>query len=430
MYQSPTLALKADARIRCLFLMGSWVGGGAERVTAKLMERVDTTRFDVRLGLLRASGPYLDSIDPARVIVAPQSEDHFRFEGENRALFKPATLTKAAFHGPAAFRHIIGQVQPDVVMSFFKGTALLTWLAMRGMSPKPRWIIREGNNVLAVADRESPNALIKSLSLRLTRHVYRKADAILTNSSDMACGLVGDLRLGATQVRMINNPIDLEAIATAVAQPVHELPERPFIVNVGRLAYQKGQDTLLSAYASSGLWRTHDLVLLGEGPCLGELRALAATLGVARHVRFTGFVANPYAWMARAQLMVQPSRWEGFPTALAEGLACGVPVIHADCSYGPRDIVEPGISGEIVPVDDAATLARVMAGMIADPEHRARLVAAGKARVQRFAVDAMVAHYETLFEEFGAQRAAARLGLGRTEWPITAGLLREGKLPT
>lgn len=428
MNDTNNLANAADGRIRCLFLMGSWVGGGAERVAAKLIERIDDSRFDVRLGLLRATGPYMDAIDPARVIIAPQAETHFRFEGENRALFAPATLARAAFHGPGAFRHIIEQVRPDVVMSFFKGTALLTWLAMRGVSPRPSWVIREGNNVLAVADRESPNALVKAASLRLTRHVYRRADAILTNSTDMAAGLVGDLRLGRTQVRMINNPIDLDSITEAVAGPMTGGPARPFIVNVGRLAYQKGQEVLVAAYASSGLARSHDLVLLGEGPRHDELRALASSLGVAQHVHFPGFLANPYAWMARADLMVQPSRWEGFPTALAEGLACGVPVIHADCSFGPRDIVVPGVSGEIVPVDDVATLSATMAALIADPDRRARLIAAGHERVQRFAVGAMVDRYETLFDEFGARKARARSGKGAM-LAVPQAFPRESNLP-
>ena len=141
-------------------------------------------------------------------------------------------------------------------------------------------------------------------------------------------------------------------------------------------------------------------MILGKGSLINDLHRLAAQLGIAEHVRFIGFVANPYAWMAQADLFVLSSRWEGFPTVAAEALASGVPVLMTDCKFGPRDVIEPGISGELVPVDDVAALARGMADLIASPERRAALREAGFARVQRFAIGEMVEQYANLFEQF------------------------------
>ena len=397
----------ADGRIRVLLLLANWIGGGAERVAAHLVNRLDPEQFDTRLGLLNANGPYLDEIPASQVIVAPQADRFGSYGKPNRELFSVRTLVGGAINAPRAFRHMVNEVQPDVVMSFLKGTAVLTWLALMGNSPRPRWIAREGNNVLAVADQESPNDLVKSLSLGLTRRAYRRADRVLCNSTDMATGLVGDLSLDPAGIRMINNPIDIAGIQSTCHAPFPGAPARPYILSAGRLEYQKAHEVLIRAYAQSGIWRSHTLVILGKGSRLGELHRLAATLGVGEYVRFIGFVANPYAWMARAELIVQPSRWEGFPTVAAEAQACGTPLLLTDCAFGTRDIVQHGVNGELVPVDDVPALAAAMARLIGDPALRARLAAAAQEHVKRFNIDAMVASYADLFSEWAPQRVAA-----------------------
>lgn len=396
--------------IRVLLMLTSLHGGGAERVAVHLLNQLDPSRFDVRMGLLRKAGPYLGYVeDMDRLLVAPDGEEHFNYDGPNSAQYAPGKLIGSAVRAPLAFRKMIKEARPDVAMSFLKGTNLLAWLALMGLGKdRPRWIAREGNNVLAVVEEEAPNPFVKRTSLRLTRKAYARADAVLANSSDMAEGLVRDLALDPAKMRMINNPIDLAGIAAAKDEPIPGAPARPYILTAGRLEYQKGHEVLIRAFAASGIWRTHALVILGKGSRLGELHRLAAQLGIGEYVRFIGFVSNPYAWMARADLFVLPSRWEGFPTVAAEALACGAPLLMTDCSFGPRDVVEPGVSGELVPVDNEVALSAAIAQLIADPERRARMRTAGLKRVRRFAVDAMVDNYSRLFEEMAP--AAATTG--------------------
>lgn len=407
LHQKITAEQALGRPLRVLLLLSSLHGGGAERVALHLLNRLDRARYDVRMGLLRAAGPYMDMADMSRVIVAPNGEAHFNYDGPNSAQYTPAKVVGSAVRAPLAFRRMIEESRADVVMSFLKGTNLLAWLALMNMGARrPKWIAREGNNVLAVIDEEAPNPLVHNLSLGLTRRAYRRADAVLANSTDMAAGLTEDLRLDPARMRMINNPIDIDAIRANAAQPVTGQPNRPFILTAGRLEYQKAHEVLLHAFARSGIWHTHALVILGKGSRLAELHRLAAQLGIGEHVRFIGFVANPYAWMARADLFVLPSRWEGFPTVAAEAMACGTPLLLTDCRFGPRDVIQPGVSGEIVPVDDVAALAHGMAQLIASPERRAALTAAGNARVRRFAIDRMVDHYGDLFDEFAPAPAS------------------------
>ncbi|MEY4671294.1 MAG: hypothetical protein RLZZ415_1173 [Pseudomonadota bacterium] len=395
----PHLAIGRPLRV--MLLLANWVGGGAERVAAQVVQKLDPERIDARLGLLHTRGPYLDMVAEQRVAVPGNPERFAHFGLSNRELFTVGTILGGAVHAPRAFRKMIIDHHPDVVMSFLKGTAILTYLALMGLGQRrPRWIAREGNNVLTLAEYESPNPTARRASLALTRKAYARADGVLANSSDMAAALIDDLGIAPQRMHTINNPIDIDLIQRAAGRFVPGKPNRPYILSAGRLEYQKAHEVLIRAFAASGTWRSHALVILGKGSLINDLHRLAAQLGIAEHVRFIGFVANPYAWMAQADLFVLSSRWEGFPTVAAEALACGAPLLMTDCKFGPRDVIEPGISGELVPVDDVAAMARSIAELIADPERRSALRQAGLNQVKRFAIDAMVEQYATLFEKF------------------------------
>ena len=111
------------------------------------------------------------------------------------------------------------------------------------------------------------------------------------------------------------------------------------------------------------------LVALGEGPERPRLEALAAALGVADRVALPGFDPNSYAYMRRARLFVLPSRAEGLPTVLIEAMACGTPVVSTDCRTGPREILEDGRWGTLVPVGDEGALTRAMEAALARTAH-------------------------------------------------------------
>lgn len=393
-----------------LLLLSSLHGGGAERVAVHLMNRLDPQRFDVKMGLLRAAGPYVEEVDMARVLVAPDGEKHFNYDGPNSAQYTPGKVIGSAVRAPLAFRRMIRETQADVVLSFLKGTNLLAWLSLLGLmgSRRPAWIAREGNNLISVIEEESPGPLAAKVSLGLTRKAYRSADRVLAISEELKTCLEREFCLDPAKVSVIYNPQDVSDISARAKEPLEGAPRRPFIVTAGRLEYQKAHDVLIRAFAKSGLWHTHALVILGKGSRLAQLHALAAQLGVGAYVRFIGFVANPYAWIAQADLFVLASRWEGFGNVVAEALACNTPVLTTDCNFGPGEIVEPGVSGELVPVDDVDALAEKMSELIADPERRAAMARAGAERVKRFDIGAMTERYEALFEELALKKAGIR----------------------
>ncbi|MEO7826309.1 MAG: glycosyltransferase, partial [Allosphingosinicella sp.] len=357
----------------------------------------------------RMEGPYLEEADRSRIHHRGWGERLFP-SGSDSSYYRPHRLALGALVTPLVFRSIIREVKPDVVMSFAKGTNLIAWRALAGLrGERPRWIAREGNNLARATEGEASGSLGRRAAMALTGRAYRDADCVLVNSHELADSLTALLGLDREKMAVIHNPLDVDKVRRRAAEPLGEVPTRPFIASVGRLQPQKGHDILIRAFAGSTAASGHDLVILGEGPEEDRLRQLAATLGVADRVRFAGFTANPWQWVARSSLFVLPSRWEGFPNALAEALACGVAAIAADCRFGPRELLEPNRSGWLVPPEDPEAMRQAIDGLLRDDERRAALAEGGRARVERLRHEAILPAYARLFE---AQAAIGRARRG------------------
>jgi glycosyltransferase involved in cell wall biosynthesis len=160
---------------------------------------------------------------------------------------------------------------------------------------------------------------------------------------------------------VIRNPVvtpDLDRLAAEpAAHPWLADASVPVLIGVGRLTRQKDFPTLLRAFARVRRDRAARLLILGEGRDRQALLDQARELGVAGDVGFPGFQTNPYAWLARARVFVLSSAWEGSPNALTEAMALGVPVVSTDCRSGPREVLDGGRLGPLVPVGDEEALA-------------------------------------------------------------------------
>ena len=104
--------------------------------------------------------------------------------------------------------------------------------------------------------------------------------------------------------------------------------------------------------------------MLGEGPERSRLRSLTRELSLQKFVEMPGFVANPYHIMERSDVFVLASRFEGLPLALMEARALGIPIVSTDCVAGPREILNDGHDGLLVPVNDHVAMADAIASLI------------------------------------------------------------------
>jgi glycosyltransferase involved in cell wall biosynthesis len=143
--------------------------------------------------------------------------------------------------------------------------------------------------------------------------------------------------------------------------------------------------------------------VLGEGEELLTLKNLARQLRIDLDISFQGFVDNPFAYMARASLFVLSSAWEGLSNVLLEALACGCPVVSTDCASGPREILENGRYGTLVPVGDDAALAHAILGTLDQPRQSDRL----RARASMFSVAAAIDRYLRVIEDAIARHGGA-----------------------
>lgn len=141
----------------------------------------------------------------------------------------------------------------------------------------------------------------------------------------------------------------------------------PVVVAAGSLQPWKGFTVLLRAVAEARRSRDLRLVLLGEGPQRPELEALARDLGIEAHVRLLGRVENPLKYFARADAFVLSSSVEGLPNVLVEAMMCGCTPVATDCPTGPREVLQDGRFGRLVPVGDVSALAVAILAALDDP---------------------------------------------------------------
>jgi glycosyltransferase involved in cell wall biosynthesis len=198
----------------------------------------------------------------------------------------------------------------------------------------------------------------------LIRKSYPSADGIIAVSSGVADDLAEATGIPRESIDVIYNPVVTPEVATAsreaVDHPWLAPGEPPVVMGIGRLTPKKDFTTLLQAFAEVRREVPARLMILGEGPERAVLEGLVRTLDLAANVALPGFVGNPYAYLARASLFVLSSRWEGLPTVLIEAMFCGAPVVSTDCPSGPREILNGGRYGRLVPVGDLAALAQAI----------------------------------------------------------------------
>jgi glycosyltransferase involved in cell wall biosynthesis len=221
-----------------------------------------------------------------------------------------------------------------------------------------RVVVREANTVSADL---RPSGAGARVLLWLMRRAYPSADAVVAVSQGVADEVREQLGVPAERVHVISNPVVTPRVTEGAGEPLTHpwfAPDQPPVVlGVGRLAPQKGFDTLLRAFRIAREQRPCRLVILGEGDQRGALEALAGELGVAEDVALPGFVANPFPYMAQAGAFVLSSAWEGLPNVLIQAMALGTPAVATDCPSGPREILDGGRLGRLVAVGDAAAMA-------------------------------------------------------------------------
>ncbi|UEM24091.1 glycosyltransferase [Skermanella mucosa] len=378
----PAGAQEAPSRI-AVFLQDLY-GGGAERVMLALATGIARRGYPVDLVLVRREGAYVDDIPPGIRVVE--------------------LGTRRTVNSIVALARYLRRERPAVLLTALVHVNIAALLARLLAGGRTRIAITEHNQISRNMGAKANSTL--RMAYRLVPYLYPRAAKIIAVSGGVADDLTRFAGLDRARIDVAHNPVVTPDLLTRAAQPVNHPwfaeGEPQVILGVGRLSPQKDFATLLRAFARVRAERPARLLILGEGALRPELERLADELGISSDVQLPGFVDNPMAFMAKASLFVLSSRFEGLPTVLIEAIACGTSTVSTDCPSGPREILEDGRLGGLVPVGDPGALAHFIEQGLDNPVPAELL----RAKAEEFTVERAVDRYLELLQPAAARSIA------------------------
>lgn len=368
--------------MKLLFFIHSLGGGGAERVTATLANHWAGKGWDVSVVTLAPRDRDRYDLDPAVARIAlDQVEESTNSIG----------ALVANWRRIAAVRNVLKRERPDVVVAMMATANVVLALASVGLSGMKK----------IGSERVHPPLLPLGFAWELLRSwCYGWLDAIVAQTNKSRDWVIS--RTSARRVVVIPNPVEwpLDARAPMLSPDSVGSPHRKRLLAVGRLEYQKGLDILIEVFGTlAPRFPDWELVILGEGSLRAELHALIQSMRLGDVVFLPGDAGNIGEWYSSAALYVSSSRFEGFPNALTEAMAHGLPAVSFDCDTGPGDIIRHEVDGLLIAPGDTAAFTAALDLLMRDEAARARLGARAVDVRTRFALDRVSDLWLQLFAE-------------------------------
>lgn len=375
--------------MKLLFFIHSLEGGGAQRVVVNLANHFAELGWEVRVVTLASAA------DDAYALSG--SVDRLVLDLAGRSATPVAGLLQNV-RRIRALRKILYQTRPDVAVAMMASANILLAFAALGLP---------GIRTVGSERIHPPQSPLGGLWELLRRFSYAWLDAVVALTAKSAEWITENTR--AKQVVVIPNA----AIWPLPKYPPHVPPEvvcrpgRRVVLGVGRLDGQKGFDWLIAAFSEVAQGHPQwDLVIVGDGPQVADLRAQISQTGLAQRVFLPGRAGNVSDWYARADVYVLSSRYEGFPNTLVEAMAQGLPVISFTCDTGPEDLVRQNVDGILVQTGDVLALASALQKLMDEPQARTQLAARAVEVRERFSMDRVANLWSHLFQAIAGKQDA------------------------
>lgn len=356
---------------RIALFLPSLKAGGAEKAMVQLANHFSAIGHPVDVLLVKKEGEFLNYLYPGVSIVDFQSR---------RTLTSLIPLVS-----------YLRRRRPAGLVASMVHCNVVALLARSISGVRTRVLIRQENTMSQAAG--NANTLRGRWIPWIAKIVYPKADAIIAVSNGVADDLSESFGIGRELIKSVHSPCSIVEVVESSRQEVDHAWLRPdappLIVSLGRLQPQKDYGTLLKAFQLLRSEREAKLLIMGKGSERDKLKQLIGRLGISDDVCLPGFVTNPFAYIARADVFVLSSRWEGLGLVLVEAMACGTTIVSTDCPNGPREVLDSGRYGILVPMGDPKAISEGISRALDSP-FPAELL---KKRANEFSVDIISREY-------------------------------------
>jgi glycosyltransferase involved in cell wall biosynthesis len=383
--------LPLTGKMRVLFAIGEMSGGGSQRQLIGILQRLDRSRFIPQLYLVSPGGELLPEVPadvPVHVFAERCKQNRWWYPGQaHRARVRDLAET-------------IRQERIDLVYDRTYHMTLITAPAARRAGvPRISVVVAD-----PAFDIDTNRERFRFVKRSLLRGAYRTADRVIAVSEGVRTAVEAYYGLPPGKAITVYNFFDIERIDRLMAEPLPagetKQSGRFEVVAAGRLHPQKGFNYLLEAVRelvrARGLEQLH-LRILGSGPLEAELRSYVAQHRLESYVTLSGFRQNPLPFFRQADLYCLSSLYEGMPNTLVEAMLCRVPVLATDCPSGPREILQEGRFGKLVPPGDAQSLTEAIADAVINPDKWQQVVPAARTHIERtFAPDIGIQQLQSL----------------------------------
>jgi len=351
-------------------------GGGAERLAIYLAHDWIDRGFKVEIVLMQKHGELLSIVSPEIAIIDLKSR---KIRNSIFSLYKYLRVS-----------------QPDIIwvgMWPLTSTAIISWILAKKVGSI--YVIDHNQLSKSVIQELKVPAFFLKMLMKIT---YPFATGIMTVSNGVKEDL---LKLGGfkdNQVKVIYNPAATGIPKNMKITKIHKdtIWGEGFdkhILSVGSLSVQKNYSLLIRAFSKISKNLNAKLIILGEGKLRPSLESLISELDLEDSVSLVGFVKDPYPWYLTADLYVLSSDWEGLPTVLIESLECGLPIVSTDCPSGPKEILEDGRYGKLVPTNNPIALSNAIELSLSESHDKTLLMS----RADDFSIESISKQYLQYF---------------------------------
>lgn len=356
--------------MKILFVVDAFRGGAGNVI--QILAREFTARGYKSVILLTNGKIAEPKYDLSGVeIIDHKLENYIRAKNPIDRIFKYKNELQKMFH----------QVKPDVIISFLTTNNILSCMANDIKVP------------LIVSERIDPAKTNTKIHWRVLRRLYyNRADVVSVQCSNFASFCNGKFK---KKIVVTPNPIVIPEIAK---NP--EKRENIVFISIGRLDAQKNFPWMFDC-----MKKIHDqaknteLRIFGDGPIKEQLQDKIAELNAGDYIKLCGYTNNPYEELSAADIYFMTSDFEGFPNALSEAMAMGLPSVSRICHEGIKDLVNDGVNGYLVNLYDKKGFVEKAMLLLKDDMLRASMVGEAKKVSEKYSVEKIISMWEEIIKK-------------------------------